>query len=1844
LQQQIIAITNQGGYSLFKGLTFTGGHSSVYGSAIYTQWSNPVIENCIFRHNQGHILQLNKNNFIIRNCLVYNNNANVFLDLSNQVDSIPYIYNLTYTNNQINWLYATGITSHPPSFKNCIIWGSSAVNYTGGMTVENSIYKGGFPLFDTNLDVSPEFVDSANADFRLKNYSPALGLGATDVVLAKDFADSTRPNPAGSKPDAGAFESIYDHPSPFINADSSRNGFVLLKWIQAPFNAVSRFKVYKGTSASSLALYDSTGLQYNYTDSANTINNTVLFYGLTSTGTGIQESGISNIIRTISFTPPGLVLPANELTDADTTITFRWNTIPNAQQYRLQLSVDSTFQSNVAEFSTADTFYTRTGLLGNTFYYWRVRSQDSVHFSKWSNSRRFLTFVLPPKMTRVTPANKQDTLSWTNPNGFNIAYFKIYRDTAAGAAVLIDSVPGTQLQYLDTLGLQLNRRYYYRIKAVNTQGIHSDYSNEISAVPFNKRPENTTLPNKEFPNVGEFNFVRCVYSAQGSFDPDGQIVSYQWYVNDSLVSVGDSILIYYYGRGTNKLRLITEDNDGARDTADATIILKTFAKQFTGGILGGITAVSPNIIYTADSTFSPTTGAQILRLDRMGNTVYPLIVSQKIFTTPSVASDSSVFITSGSSLNGFNKAGVSLWPTIPLGGLSLVTPTIDSMYKRIYVGVSNKNFQAINYLTGAVVWSYLCDAPINVSAVITGNRRLVFVSQSGRLYGFNIVSDSAQTAPKWDYNLGEIVTKTGAVDLNNDLYFGTTSGKLIKIRMHSNGTVSQLWSTSLNAPVESSPVLDARGNVYVGTNQGVFYKVDPANGQVLWTRQSQGAIKATPVVTDYGSIVFATTEGHIVAVDTLNRLKWSHKESNPISANLLYIDNVVYVGTQTGNFIGLYDNPNTNTVNTSLSYRLPIRLSDAERSSLCALEDRLVNIIDLGEMIADRPTIPITGIDPAPPIWGTFQGNYRRTGSRSLDCPETPTINITGTRTICQGDAVVLTTTSSTGSFWEFNGAISTNSSTTLNAREAGIYRRVNQNDNGCKVYSGSVELIVNPLPARPQVTTSGALTFCEGETVQFASSSSSSNAWFRVGTTQVLGALQSYNASASGQYFVRVVNSNGCYSYSDTITVTVNPKPAVPVVASSALSFCVGDSIVLSTTSTNSRQWLNSGVAITNATGANYVARNAGFYSLRVTNASGCFNTSASLEISANALPTVTVNTTPISATVCAGGQVTLTATGASSYSWSGGITNGVTFTPSQSGTYIVTGTDVNGCRSQVARTITVNPLPSVSIGAIPATSAVCQGGSILLIATGGSSYSWTGGITNGVSFTPTQTGTYTVTATDANGCVNNAAQVVVVNPLPVISVSSVPANATVCSGSPVTFTATGASTYSWGGGIVNGVAFNPTQTNSYTVIGTDANGCSSQAQQTVTVNPLPTITVASSPINGTVCAGDPVTLVASGASTYSWNGGITNGVSFVPTQTGTYIVTGSDALGCSRSASTVITVLSLPSVQINAPTNSFICDGSAVTLNATGTGTSYQWYINNTEMPGQVNSSINAVAEGAYTVVTRSAQGCRSIPSNAISMTLQRSPQVAFSYDKYCVDAPTQFTNQTVTTNGGPIQWEWNFGFGATLAQPTHTFTIPGIYTVSLKATPVRCPSLTRTESRTITVDKPQVGVRYPFVKAIENTPTALTARNFGASYQWSPTTGLSNATTVNPVFNAGNPQDYLIRITSISGCATTDTLSVYVFKESGIYVPKAFSPNGDGQNERLYPELVNFASLQYFRVYNRWGQLVFETRSMSSTGWDGTLNGVKQPMDTYTWFAVGTDKNGKVVTANGQTLLMK
>lgn len=227
---------------------------------------------------------------------------------------------------------------------------------------------------------------------------------------------------------------------------------------------------------------------------------------------------------------------------------------------------------------------------------------------------------------------------------------------------------------------------------------------------------------------------------------------------------------------------------------------------------------------------------------------------------------------------------------------------------------------------------------------------------------------------------------------------------------------------------------------------------------------------------------------------------------------------------------------------------------------------------------------------------------------------------------------------------------------------------------------------------------------------------------------------------------------------------------------------------------------------------------------------------------------PVAAFSATPT--TVCQGGTVSFTdlSTGTPT-SWSWTINGG---SPSSStlqnptvvfntpGTYDISLTATNAAGSDAETMtgyITVLAGPSVNFTASPAVPSVCAGGEVTLSGSGAVSYSWTGGISDGVAFTPASSGNYTVTGTAANGCTANAIATVTVNATPTLSVTSNPSNGTVCTGSPATLTASGAQSYAWTGGITNGVAFTPASTTTYTVTGTGANGCTSTAQSTITV-----------------------------------------------------------------------------------------------------------------------------------------------------------------------------------------------------------------------------------------------------------------------------------------------------------------------------------------------------------------------------------------------------------------------
>ena len=197
----------------------------------------------------------------------------------------------------------------------------------------------------------------------------------------------------------------------------------------------------------------------------------------------------------------------------------------------------------------------------------------------------------------------------------------------------------------------------------------------------------------------------------------------------------------------------------------------------------------------------------------------------------------------------------------------------------------------------------------------------------------------------------------------------------------------------------------------------------------------------------------------------------------------------------------------------------------------------------------------------------------------------------------------------------------------------------------------------------------------------------------------------------------------------------------------------------------------------------------------------------------------------------VCAEDEVILYGTGAESFTWNNSVTDSVAFDATVTTTYVVTGTDSIGCIDTDTVTMTVNQLPNVSAGA---DFEVCEGNEITLAGQGADTYTWNNGVTDNAPFEPAATTSYIVAGTDTNGCVKNDTVTVIVNSLPVVSAGP---DLDLCQGIPHTFSGSGAQTYVWTNGVIDGTPAIPMNT-TYTVTGTDSNGCSSSDQMSVTIH----------------------------------------------------------------------------------------------------------------------------------------------------------------------------------------------------------------------------------------------------------------------------------------------------------------------------------------------------------------------------------------------------------------------
>lgn len=275
-------------------------------------------------------------------------------------------------------------------------------------------------------------------------------------------------------------------------------------------------------------------------------------------------------------------------------------------------------------------------------------------------------------------------------------------------------------------------------------------------------------------------------------------------------------------------------------------------------------------------------------------------------------------------------------------------------------------------------------------------------------------------------------------------------------------------------------------------------------------------------------------------------------------------------------------------------------------------------------------------------------------------------------------------------------------------------------------------------------------------------------------------------NDQAGGQFVqAKSIVTNVCGPGAMSNTSCGSPPVAAFIVDDE--NACVGQTVNFTDQSTGTPtqwQWTFTGGAPSSSTQQNpsvfYLSPGVYDVTLVATNANGSDSHTINGYVTVTGNPTVGFTASPISLTVCQGEQLTLSGTGAVSYSWSGGISNGVPFVPPSSGTYTVVGTDAAGCIDNDIASVTVNSSPSVSITSNPSNGIVCSGNQATLTANGAQSYSWTGGITNGVAFTPASTTTYTVTATGSNGCTSTAQATITVNNCS-IPVSSVPCGYTI-------------------------------------------------------------------------------------------------------------------------------------------------------------------------------------------------------------------------------------------------------------------------------------------------------------------------------------------------------------------------------------------------------------------------------------------------------------------------------
>lgn len=687
-------------------------------------------------------------------------------------------------------------------------------------------------------------------------------------------------------------------------------------------------------------------------------------------------------------------------------------------------------------------------------------------------------------------------------------------------------------------------------------------------------------------------------------------------------------------------------------------------------------------------------------------------------------------------------------------------------------------------------------------------------------------------------------------------------------------------------------------------------------------------------------------------------------------------------------------------------------------------------------------------------------------------------------------------------------------------------------------------------------------------------------------------------------------------------------------------------------------------------ANGATVIATPSTSTTYTIIGTSGVCTGSASVNVTVNSISAISVN----SATICEGASIVLTASGATSFSWTGNgglsssIGASVTANPTTTKVYTVTG--LNGCAGSNTVMVTVIPNPTLTVN----NDIICSSGSTTLIVNGADSYTWTPSSSLSASTgsiviaTPASSTNYTVFGSNGT-CTSSVVSTVTVT----LALTITPNAPVVCSGQSATLTATGAGSYTWSPATdlntVNGatVIASPSVSTIYTITG-ESGVCTGSTTVNVTVNPTSTITVNSA----TICAGSSTVLTASGATTYSWAASdgtsLPNGqfVNVNPSSTTNYTVTSLN--GCTSSTTTEVTVLANPTITIL--TNS-ICAGSTATLTASGAD-SYTWTPSATlgsttgsvvtatpnsnssySVKGSVGSCTNTAMINVFvTKVVVTSIGASVCPSNSVTLTANGasnytwSPSSSLNTNQGSSVIASPNVNTTYTISGligvcsgstvvnvlvkntpsvsinSPLICSGTSTVLTASGAASYTWS-NGSTTPTVSVSPNTTTIYTVTGvtsgcsnsiSTTVSVTTTPTLTLSSDVTIIKGTSTTLTATG-GTTYTWTPSLGLSCVNCETPIASPLVTSNYCVE-TNEGACTdkqcVTVIVEIYYDNNNDYGTPNAFTPNNDGVNDEFCLQGWKDCISDFkIAIYDRWGEKVYES-SDPSFCWDGTFNG--------------------------------